>query len=163
MSDIAVDINTNTNTTTIYAGIRYYQGGRAGLFIIPDANQIGSTPSGSNNKNNLSNAIKFIPFENTGPEQILVNDQMNLIYVLLEYDDFIAIIDGLTNEIKEKIILQNPRAMSINPSKGLLYVASGDSFWFSVIDMNTNKVVAVNTQILLLHLLMFVFPFLIRL
>ena len=72
---------------------------------------------------------------------------MNTIYVLLEYDDFIAIIDGSTNEIKEKIILQNPRAMSINPSKGLLYVASGDSFWFNVIDMNTNKVVAVNTQI----------------
>ena len=143
MSDVAVDsisinnINTNTiinnnsnsnnsnNTNTIYAGIRYYQGGRAGLFIIPDDNQIDSKPSGDNNKNNLSNAIKFIPFENTGPEQILVNDQMNSIYVLLEYDDFIAIIDGLTNEIKEKIIFQNPRAMSINPSKGLLYVASG--------------------------------------
>jgi hypothetical protein len=57
---------------------------------------------------------------------------MNTIYVLLEYDDFIAIIDGSTNVIKEKVILQNPRAMSINPSKGLLYVASGDSFWFNI-------------------------------
>jgi hypothetical protein len=147
MSDVAVDTNSNTNTNTVYAGIRYYQGGRAGLFIIPDDNQIDSKPSGGNNKNNLSNAIKFIPFENTGPEQILVNDQLKIIYALLEYDDFIAIIDGSTNEIKEKIILQNPRGMSINPSKGLLYVASGDSFWFNVIDMNTNKVVAVNTQI----------------
>ena len=155
MSDIAVDTNSNSNTNTntnsnsntIYAGIRYQQGGRAGLFIIPDDTQIDLKPSGGNNRNNHSNAIKFIPFENTGPEQILVNDQMNSIYVLLEYDDFIAIIDGSTNEIKEKIILQNPRAMSINPSKELLYVASGDSFWFNVIDMNTNKVVAVNTQI----------------
>lgn len=155
MSDIAVDTNsksnnnTNNNTynNTIYAGIRYYQGGREGIFIIPDANQPNSKPSGINDKNNLSNAIKFIPLGSTGPEQILVNDQMKTIFVLLEYDDFIAIIESSTNEIKEKIILQNPRAMSINPSKGLLYVASGDSFWFNVIDMNTNKVVAVNTQI----------------
>ena len=49
--------------------------------------------------------------------------------------------------IKEKIILQNPRAISINPSKGLRYAASGESYWFNVIDMNTNKAVAVNTQI----------------
>ena len=140
MSDVAVDTstntninintNTNTNNNTIYAGIRYYQGGRAGLFIIPDDNQIDSKPSGDNNKNNLS---KFIPFENTGPEQILVNDQINSIYVLLEYDDFIAILDGSTNAIKEEIILQNPRAMSINPTKGLLYVASGDPLFGSTL------------------------------
>lgn len=83
---------------------------------------------------------------NTGPEQILVNDKMNTIYVLLEYDDFIAVLDS-NNMIKEEMILQNPRAMSINPSRGLLYVASGDSFWFNVIDASTNKVIAVNTQI----------------
>jgi hypothetical protein len=146
MSDI-VAVDTNTNINTIYAGIRYYQGGREGIFIIPDVDQIDSKLSGVNNRNNLSNAIKFIPLGSTGPEQILVNDQMKTIYALLEYDDFIAIIDSSTDEIKEKIILQNPRAMSINPPKGLLYAASGDSFWFNVIDMNTNKVVGVNTQI----------------
>lgn len=143
MSDIVVD--TNNNIKTIYAGIRYYQGGREGIFIIPDISRIDSKLDGINK--NLSNTIKFMSLGSTGPEQIFVNDQMNTIYALLEYDDFIAIIDGSTNEIKENIILQNPRAMSINPSKGLLYVASGDSFWFNVIDMNTNKVVAVNTQI----------------
>jgi DNA-binding beta-propeller fold protein YncE len=37
--------------------------------------------------------------------------------------------------------------MSINPSRGLLYVASGDSFWFNVMNMSTNKVIAANTQI----------------
>jgi DNA-binding beta-propeller fold protein YncE len=151
MSDVAVDTNTNINpnpnTNTIYAGIRYYQGGREGIFIIPDVDQIDSKLGAVNNGNNLSNAIKFIPLGSTGPEQILINDQMKTIYALLEYDDFIAIIDGSTNEIKEKIILQNPRAMSINPSKELLYAASGDSFWFNVIDLNTNNVVAVNTQI----------------
>jgi DNA-binding beta-propeller fold protein YncE len=72
---------------------------------------------------------------------------MNTIYALLEYDDFIAIIDGSTNEIKEKIIMQNPRAMSINPSAGLLYVASGDSFWFNIVDLTTHKVIGINTQI----------------
>jgi DNA-binding beta-propeller fold protein YncE len=72
---------------------------------------------------------------------------MNTIYALLEYDDFIAIIDGSTNEIKEKIIMQNPRAMSINPSAGLLYVASGDSFWFNIVVLTTHKVIGINTQI----------------
>jgi hypothetical protein len=141
MSDIVI----HTSTNTIYAGIRYFQGGREGIFIIPDFTRIDSKPNEVNV--NLSNPVKFIPLGSTGPDQILVNDQLNTVYVLLEYDDFIAAIDDSTNEIKEKIILQNPRAMSINPSRGLLYVVSGDSFWFNVIDMNTNKVVAVNTQI----------------
>jgi hypothetical protein len=142
MSDVAIDTNTNT----IYAGIRYYQGGREGIFIIPDANQIDSKPTGVNNMNNLSNAIKFIPLGSTGPEQIILNDQMNTIYALLEYDDIIAIMDGSTGEIRERIILQNPRAMSI-PSKGLLYVASGNSHWFNIININIKNVIAANTQV----------------
>jgi hypothetical protein len=141
MSDIAVDTNTNT----IYAGIRYFQGGREGIFIIPDNSRIDSNLDGVNN-NNLSDTIKFIPLGNIGPEQILVNDKMDTIYVLLEQDDSIVVLDS-NNIIKEEIILQNPRAMSINPPKGLLYVASGESFWFNVMDMSTNKVIAVNTQI----------------
>jgi hypothetical protein len=143
MSDIAVDTNTNT----IYAGIRYFQGGREGIFIIPNNSQIDSKLNGTDNNNYLSNTIKFIPLGNTGPEQILVNDQMNTIYVLLEHDDSIAIIDGSNKMIKEEIILQNPRAISINPTTGLGYVASGESHWFNIIDMNTNKAIAANTQI----------------
>ena len=48
MSDIALDNNTNTNINTntngfsIYAGIRDYQGGREGIFIIPDISRIDS-------------------------------------------------------------------------------------------------------------------------
>ena len=38
--------------------------------------------------------------------------------------------------------------MSINPSTVLLYGASGESFWFNVVDMSTIKVIAANTQIL---------------
>jgi hypothetical protein len=129
MSDIA--IHTNTNTNTIYAGIRYFQGGCEGIFIIPDNSRIDSNLNGvNNNDNNLSNTIKFIRLGNTGPEHILVNDQMNTIYVLLEYDESRAVLDS-NNMIKEEIILQNPRAMSINPSTGLLYVASGESHWFN--------------------------------
>ena len=37
--------------------------------------------------------------------------------------------------------------MSINPSAGLLYVASGDSFWFNIVNTTTHKVIGVNTQI----------------
>jgi hypothetical protein len=37
--------------------------------------------------------------------------------------------------------------MSLNPTNGLFYVASGDGHWFNVINMSTNKVVAVNPQI----------------
>jgi DNA-binding beta-propeller fold protein YncE len=47
----------------------------------------------------------------------------------------------------EKIILQRPRAMSIDASLGLLYVASGENHWFNIMDTDTNKVIASNTQI----------------
>jgi len=80
MSDVAVDTNTNAKTNTIYAGIRYFQGGRNGIFIIPDNSQIDSKLNGVNNKNNLSNTIKFIPLGNTGPEQILVSNSIRPVY-----------------------------------------------------------------------------------
>lgn len=152
MSGITVDATTNR----IYAGIRYFQGGQEGLFIILNNNTSSSThnssismkPNSNNTSmNNLTSIIKFIPIGDIGPEQILVNSKTNSIYTSLENDNFIAIIDGSTNTEKEKVILQQPRAMSINPSTGLLYVASGDSHWFNIIDMSTNKVIAANTQI----------------
>ena len=37
--------------------------------------------------------------------------------------------------------------MLLNPTNGLLYVASGNSHWFNVVDADTNKAVGVNTQI----------------
>jgi len=37
--------------------------------------------------------------------------------------------------------------MSFNPTNNLLYVASGDSYWFNVIDTTTNEVIAANKQI----------------
>jgi DNA-binding beta-propeller fold protein YncE len=86
VSSISVDYNK------IYAGIRYFQGGREGICVIDD------------------------------------NDYNN-------------------NATQEEIILQKPRAMSINPSAGLLYVSSGDNRWFNIIDMDTNKAIAASTQI----------------
>ena len=41
-----------TSSNTIYAGIRYFQGGREGIFIIPDNSRIDSNLIGVNN--NLS-------------------------------------------------------------------------------------------------------------
>lgn len=138
MSSIAVDTLTNT----IYAGIRYFEGGRAGIFVIL------IDDDHSNKSEGILNMIKFIPLGDAGPDQILVNNMTNTIYTSLEHDNFISVIDGPNNNtIKEEIILQQPQAMSINPSLELLYVASGDSNWFNVINMNTSKVVAYNTQI----------------
>ena len=145
MSSIAVD----TRVDTIYAGIRYFQGGREGVFVINnnsdstyDTSIVGKKPN--------TNTTKFIPLGETGPDQILVNDKTNVVYVSLKNDNFVALIDNGSNSnaaVREKIILQEPRAMSINPSIERLYVASGDSNWFNVIDMNTNKVLSTNTQI----------------
>lgn len=96
----------------------------------------------------MTNTIKFVPLGDTGPDQILVNDKTNIVYVSLKNDNFLALIDETNGTVvKEKIILQEPRAMSINPSAGLQYVASGASHWFNVIDMKTNKVISTNTQI----------------
>jgi hypothetical protein len=39
--------------------------------------------------------------------------------------------------IEEKIVLQKPIAISINPFGKLLYAANGKSHWFNVIDTNT--------------------------
>ena len=145
MSDIAVDITTDT----IYAGIRYFQGGREGVFVIPEGSVTSKNISlGSyDTANDAKKGIKFIQLGNTGPDQIMVNDATDTIYASLKNDDFVANIDGFTSTINEEVILEKPRAMSLNPASGLYYLASGDSHWFSVINMSTNKVVAVNTQI----------------
>jgi DNA-binding beta-propeller fold protein YncE len=150
MSSIAVD----THTDTIYAGIRYFQGGREGIFIIDNkttngvySKNISPIKLSATTDDYLTNAIKFVPLGETGPDQILVNGKTHVVYVSLKNDNFVALIDGSNNTVQEKIILQEPRAMSIGPSTGLLYVASGDSNWFNVIDMNTHKVVSANTEI----------------
>ena len=130
MSSISVDYNK------IYAGIRYFQGGREGIFVIDD-NGYGD---------NATESIKFIPLGETGPDRILSNKR-DSVYTSLEDDNFIAVLDGSSGNTKEEIILQKPRAMSINPSAGLLYVSSGYNRWFNVIDTDTNKVVAANTEI----------------
>jgi hypothetical protein len=153
MSSIAVDAQTNT----IYAGIRYFMGGREGVFVIYDSNNnnnnnIIDSSSSSNNTINMSNP-EFIPLGETGPDQIIVSNNIttiteaNIIYASLEHDDFIALIDGSNKTVKKQLILQDPRAMSLNPTNNLLYVASGDSYWFNVIDTTTNEVIAANKQI----------------
>lgn len=142
MSDIAVD----TTTDTIYAGIRYFQGGREGVFVIPDINK--NNRLGSDDAANaIQKEIRFIQLGNTGPDQVMINEATDTIYASLKHDDFVAIINGSSNTIKEEVILEKPRAMSLNPANDLYYVASGDSHWFNVIDADTNKVVAVNKQI----------------
>jgi DNA-binding beta-propeller fold protein YncE len=130
MSSVSADYDK------IYTGIRYFQGGREGVFVIDD----------SDYDDNTTWSVKFIPLGGTGPDQIL-SDKRNSVYASLKDDNLIAVFDGGSGNIKEKIIIQEPRAMSINPSAGLLYVSSGDSRWFNVIDTDTNKVVAANTQI----------------
>lgn len=120
----------------IFAGLRYFQGGREGIFVI-DGNAYGS---------NTTEAIKFIPLGDTGPD-LIVSNKRDSIYASLEDDNFVAVLDGYTGNTKEEIILQRPRAMSINPSAGLVYVSSGTDRWFNVIDIDTNKVVAANTEI----------------
>jgi DNA-binding beta-propeller fold protein YncE len=134
MSDIAVDITTDT----IYASI----------LVIPEGSVTSKNISlGSYDTANDAKKGRFIQLGNTGPDQIMVNDATDTIYASLKNDDFVANIDGFTSTINEEVILEKPRAMSLNPASGLYYLASGDSHWFSVINMSTNKVVAVNTQI----------------
>jgi DNA-binding beta-propeller fold protein YncE len=137
MPSIAVDTSTNT----IYAGIRYFMGGREGVFLVDD-NRVNR-----NNTIDIPNLIKFIPLGRTGPDHILIDNKTNTVYASLKHDDFIALIDGSNKIVKEQIILQDPRSMSFNPTNRLLYVASGNSNWFNVINMSTNKVEAANIQI----------------
>lgn len=77
----------------------------------------------------------------------MINAASDTVYASLKHDNFIAIINRSSNTIREEVILEKPRAMSLSPTNDLFYVASGNSHWFNVIDADTNKVVAVNTQI----------------
>jgi hypothetical protein len=137
-------------TNTIYAAIRYFEGGREGVFIIPDNG--GSNDNNNSGTNldyrtlasNITAGTKFIQIGETEPEQLLVDELTN---ASLENDNFIAVINGSNNIIKKKIFMQKPRAISNNPFDKLLYAASGVSQGFNVIDINTNKVTASNTQI----------------
>jgi DNA-binding beta-propeller fold protein YncE len=110
------------------------------VFIIDDN-------SNSNNTIDIPDPIGFIPLGGTGPDHILVSNKTNTVYTSLKHDDFIALIDMSNKTVKEQIILQEPRAMSLNPTNNLLYVASGDSHWFNAINMSTNKVISANMQI----------------
>jgi DNA-binding beta-propeller fold protein YncE len=140
MSSIAV------YSDKIYAGIRYFQGGEEGVFVINNNDSYGAGIIDEKSNSTNKDMIKFIPLGGTGPDQILVDDKRNIAYASLEDDNFIAVINGTNNSVQEKIILQEPRAMSINPSIEKLYVASGDGDWFNVIDTKTNKVISA-TQI----------------
>ncbi|MGC1134099.1 MAG: hypothetical protein WA941_14840 [Nitrososphaeraceae archaeon] len=143
MSDIAVD----TTMDTVYTGIRYFQGGREGVFVISDASVINNSLDSNDTTNNTKNGIRFIQIGDTGPDQVIINEATDTIYASSKHDNFIGIINGSSNIIIEEVILEKPRAMSLNPTSGLFYVASGDSHWFNVVDAETNKVVAVNKQI----------------
>jgi hypothetical protein len=124
MSDIAVD----TTTDTIYAGIRYFQGGREGIFLIPDNSVVNNNSLGNDNAaNDTKNGIRFIQIGDTGPDQVMINEATDTIYASSKHDNFIAIINGSSNIIREEVILEKPRAMSLDPTNDLYYVASGDS------------------------------------
>jgi|SRR5687767_15486295 hypothetical protein len=111
MSSIALDSNTNM----VYASIRYFQGGREGVFIVDIDNNITTyeihssdvTPTTKLNATNASatNVRKFIPLGDTGPDQILVNNNTKAIYTSLENDDFVGLIDVINNTVQENLIL----------------------------------------------------------
>jgi hypothetical protein len=67
ISSIAIDVHTGK----IYAGIRYFQGGLEGVFII-DKNMTSSVKPNSTTDDDFPFAIKFIPLGDTGPDQIPV-------------------------------------------------------------------------------------------
>lgn len=159
----------DNTTRTIYAGLVYFEGGKEGIYLVPaqlnpDSYQIieraadgiqsqnygGDTGilGYSSNSDGGSNVI-FVPFNGSGPGRIVLDEVNRLIYASDREGDFIAVVNASSRsgEIIEKIILQSPRAMSVSSKNSYLYVGSGDSYWFNIIDTNSNKVVSANDQI----------------
>jgi DNA-binding beta-propeller fold protein YncE len=156
---VVVDIATNT----IYAGLVYFEGGKEGLYVIPKdvdpenfeiierAGLDLNFEEGSNiNDTGSTSKIFYIPFNGSGPDKIVVDDGGDRLYASDKDGDFVAVINGsyVDPGFIERIILQSPRALSIYPENNSLYIASGDRYWFNVIDTKTNKIISSNEQMI---------------
>ncbi len=102
----------DSNTNMVYASIRYFQGGLEGVFIVDIDNNTTTyeihsndvTPTTKQNATDApaTNVIKFIPLGDTGPDQILLNNNTNAIYTSLENDDFVGL-NLLTTYLQEMV------------------------------------------------------------
>lgn len=158
----------DNTTRTIYAGLVYFEGGKEGLYLVParlnpgsyqiierladgvqSQNYGGDTEIvGYSNNSDDDNNVVFVPFNGSGPGMIVLDEVNRLIYASDREGNFIAVVNASSRsgEILENIILQSPRAMSVSSKNSYLYVGSGDSYWFNIINTPSNKVVSANDQ-----------------
>ena len=92
--------------------------------------------------------IGKIPLEK-GEYFIAINEKTNTLYVSNNLSDSILVIDGSAQKIVNRIQIERPKELVLNPNQDILYVISGKAgFWMtdegaqiSIIDTSTNKII----------------------
>jgi DNA-binding beta-propeller fold protein YncE len=158
-------VKADSTSNTIFVGLVYFEGGKQGIFMIPEnftnnsfeliqrngvASHHGEDGTAYDNiSRSQEDYVIYLPFAGSGPDRIVLDERTQLVYASDREGNLIAVINGSDSngELLDKIILKSPRALSINALNNFLYVASGEGHWFNIIDTKTNKVIAANTEI----------------
>ena len=77
-----------------------------------------------------------------GPNEVAVNPDTNMVYVINQRSDSLSVIDGSTNNVVKTIDVGDfPAGVAVNPNTNMVYVTNLHSDSLSVIDGSTNNVV----------------------
>jgi len=97
----------------------------------------------------------MIPLENIGTVElekgeyfVTINEKTNIVYVANNHSDSILVIDGTAKKIVDRIEIERPRELVINPGNNTLYAISGDAGFrlrdngarISIINLVTNEI-----------------------
>lgn len=125
-----------------------------GVFSLentPAERNLSAAPIITTTKNSTLSRLYTIPLGYGEPESITVNPKTNRVYPWYTNDNgttnFVAVIDGQTNEIINNITLPMPvgtegysKEVDINPQTNRLYVDDGDRTGLVVIDTSKNQI-----------------------
>src|SRR3989337_1418888 len=75
------------------------------------------------------------------PYGIGINTDTKMLYVALEYNDTLAIVDSVTNEIIKNLELPDPYDIAVNSKTNKAYVTSDMTHTVFVVDGNANEIV----------------------
>lgn len=119
LSGIAVDEKANK----VYVGSLYPEGGNPGIYVINP---------------NKANATGIIKSWESGVKDLLVNPNSHEIVAAAKYDNLISIVNGSTTQVTKNITVNDPIAISADPSGDSIFAASG-SEEMVMLNLSTGK------------------------
>ena len=129
LSGIALDPLRNK----VYVAMKYYMGGYNGIFQI--------------SKDDRGYHKSSFEMKKNGPRELVINSNTGLLYTADPVRNEVTVINATIGTMLERIILDDPRAMAVDPELNKLYLATQKNNWFNIIDLSTNKVISAVTGI----------------